>query len=131
MWTRKLEYSTRKVGKTASEVSKALKIPKKTLGYTAVLVVYAKEEGYITNLTGIKKVQELKSLHKFEVNKKIGEKAVFAKNGGKSIYTIILFNKNESSLLADIRRTEQSLEITTSTKALPKPKKRTTANRKK
>lgn len=87
------------------------KVPKKPKGHVAVFAIFARQEGVITNLIGIKKVQALKSFHTMDVNKKIGDRAVFAKNGGKSVFNVVLFNKERSSLLADIRRMEQLLKI--------------------
>ncbi|HZX50361.1 MAG TPA: ATP-grasp domain-containing protein [Candidatus Paceibacterota bacterium] len=89
------------------------KLPRKLKGYAAALKIFARQEGVITNFLGVKKVQALESLHSMETNKKIGDRAVFAKNGGKSVFDILLFNKDRSRLLADIRRIEQALKIET------------------
>lgn len=45
-------------------------IPKKVLGYTAVFKFFAKKQGIITNLTGIKKMQTLKSFYGVSINKR-------------------------------------------------------------
>jgi len=37
----------------------------------------------------------------------------FAKHGGKSVFNVILFNKDRSKLLADKRRIEKMIEIVT------------------
>ena len=97
-------------------------IPKKVLGHTAVLQFFAKQEGILTGLTGIKKVQELKSFYDIDINKKLGDRCLYAKNGGKSVFNITLFNKERSELLADIRRLEQMVEIETETKTNSKLK---------
>ncbi len=89
------------------------KIPKRVKGYTAALKFFAKKEGRLTKLTGIKKAQTLKSFQHISINKKIGDRCVFAKNGGKSVFNITLFNKNRSDLLADIRRLETMIKIET------------------
>jgi len=88
-------------------------IPKRIKGYTAVMKFFAKKEGVLTKLTGIKKALELKSFKNINVNKKIGDECKYAKNGGSSVFNIKLFNKNRSDLLADIRRLEQMIEIVT------------------
>ena len=88
-------------------------VPKKVLGYSAALKFFAKKEGTLTKLTGIKKVQELKSFYNIKINKKVGDRCLFAKNGGQSVFNIMLFNKDRSKLLADIRRLEQTIEIET------------------
>ncbi len=110
----KLSYG---IDTTANDIAvrapKKLNIPKKEQGYTTVLKFYPKEEGVIKNMTGIKKVKELKSFHSAKENKKIGDRAIFAKHGGKEIFRVILFNEKRCELLADIRRCEQMVEIKT------------------
>ncbi len=88
-------------------------IPKKVKGFTAVMQFFAKKEGKLTKLTGIKKAKELKSFRDVSINKKVGDRCLFAKNGGKSVFNITLFNKQRSDLLADIRRLEQAVKIET------------------
>lgn len=72
---------------------------------------FADKEGIITELKGIKKIEELESFHKIDVNKKAGERSVFAKNGGRSVFNLFLYNQDRSKLLADIRRAEQLVQI--------------------
>jgi len=86
-------------------------LPRKMLGTSATLKVFAKSEGTIISIKGVKKLSELKSFYHISVNKKIGDKAIFAKNGGKSVFNLTLFNKDRSKLLADVRRMEQSVVI--------------------
>ncbi|MBI2989989.1 MAG: ATP-grasp domain-containing protein [Candidatus Magasanikbacteria bacterium] len=92
-------------------ISKKPQIPKKIKGYTVAMKFFAKKEGKLSKLTGIKKAQELKSFKRLYVNKKIGDLCDFAKHGGSSVFNIIMFNKERSDLLADIRRLEQTIEI--------------------
>jgi hypothetical protein len=80
-------------------------------GYTAALKIFAKKEGKIKSIKGLKKIKENKSILSIKQNKSIGKRCKFAKNGGNSIFNIILHNKNRSELLADIRRVEQDLKI--------------------
>jgi biotin carboxylase len=89
------------------------KLPRKLRGHAVALQMYARQEGIITNLLGVKKIQALKSFHMIEMNKKIGDRATFAKNGGKSVGNIVLFNKDRSKLLADVRRVEQLFKVET------------------
>ncbi|PIR76158.1 MAG: hypothetical protein COU32_03615, partial [Candidatus Magasanikbacteria bacterium CG10_big_fil_rev_8_21_14_0_10_42_10] len=86
-------------------------IKKKEHGYAAAMKFFAKEEGKLVKLGGIKKIQDLKSLKKLYINKKVGDSCKFAKHGGSSVFNIILVNKNRSELLADIRRLEQTVDI--------------------
>lgn len=88
-------------------------INKKIKGYTAAMKFFAKKEGRMTKLSGIKRIQELESFKKIYLNKKVGDLCTFAKNGGSSVFNIILFNKERSKLLADIRRMEQMVDIQT------------------
>lgn len=86
-------------------------VPKKIKGFAAAMKFFARDEGRIQKIGGIKKAQALDSFHSIAVNKKIGDRAVYAKHGGKSVFNIILFNKDRSNLLADIRRLEQIIKI--------------------
>ena len=86
-------------------------IPKKCKGFAATLKWYPKKEGKIVGLKGIKKCQELKSFVDIKLIKKIGDICQFAKNGGKAVFTITLYNAERPRLLADIRRIEQLIDI--------------------
>lgn len=86
-------------------------IPKKARGYTAVLNVYARKEGKLGTITGVKKVKSLDSFLHMDVNKVAGDELKFAKNGGTPVVAITMFNAVRSSLIADIRKMEQSLVI--------------------
>lgn len=86
-------------------------IPKKCKGYAAYIKWFADREGVITETKGIKKIEQLDSFHKIAVHKKVGDRAVFASNGGRSIFNVHLYNKDRSKLLADIRRVEQMVEV--------------------
>lgn len=92
-------------------IAKKPEISKKVKGYTAAFKFYCKKEGIIKKLSGLKKVQELKSLYSVKQNKKVGDRAAFAKNGGKSVCDVVLFNKDRSALLADVRRLEKLVVI--------------------
>ena len=86
-------------------------IPRKCLGHSAAMKIFAKKEGKIKSIKGLKKVQELESIESIKQNKKKGDTAKFAKNGGLSVFNIILFNEDRAGLLADIRRIEKNLII--------------------
>lgn len=86
-------------------------VPKKCKGVAGYLKFYAEKEGWITEIKGIKKVEEVESFHSIVVNKKVGDRATFSKNGGKPIFTVFLTNTERSKFLADVRRVEQMVEI--------------------
>jgi biotin carboxylase len=86
-------------------------IPKKCKGFACAMKWFADKEGNITELKGIKKIEELESFHKIIVNKKVGDRAVFARNGGRSVFNLFMYNADRSKLLADIRRAEQLVDI--------------------
>ncbi len=94
-------------------IPEEVRIKRKVKGYTAYMKFFAKKEGRLTKLTGIKRAQELSSFKEISVNKKIGDMCTFAKNGGTSVFNILLSNPQKSELLADIRRLEQMTEIET------------------
>lgn len=84
---------------------------KKCSGHACAMKWFAATEGTITEMKGVKKIEQLESFHRIELNKKIGDKAKFARNGGRSIFNLFLKNADRSKLLADIRRVEQMVEI--------------------
>lgn len=86
-------------------------IPKKCKGYAAAMKWFAEKEGVIKEMKGVKKIESLGSFNSIAVNKKVGDKAVFARNGGRSVFNVFLYNKDRSKLLADIRRIEQTVDV--------------------
>lgn len=86
-------------------------IPKKCKGYACTIKWFAAKEGEITEMKGIKKIEQLESFHSITQNKKIGDRSVFARNGGRSVFNLFMYNSERSKLLADIRRVEQLVEI--------------------
>ncbi len=97
----------------AVRAGKKPEIPKKCKGYCAMVQKFADHEGEITEMKGVKKIESLESFYSMKVNKKVGDRAVFARNGGKSIFNIFLYNSDRSTLLADIRRLEKTVTIVT------------------
>lgn len=91
-------------------------IPKKINGYTVAMKFFAKEEGKLVKLSGTKKIQDFKSFRHIYVNKDIGDQCTYAKHGGSSVFDLIMFHKDRSELLADIRRVEQTVSIETESK---------------
>lgn len=94
-----------------------IRVPKKPIirkrrkGYTAVFKFFAEKEGTITSIKGRQNVQKLESFHDISFKKEVGDRATYAKNGGKSVLNVILFNQDRSQLFADIRRMEQMIKI--------------------
>lgn len=86
-------------------------IPKKCNGTAVYMKWFLPKEGTITSMTGIKKIEQLESFYKIEVNKKIGDRATFARSGGRSIFNLYMYNADRAKLLADIRRVEQLVRI--------------------
>lgn len=100
---------------------KKISLPKKIKGYSAAMKFFAKEEGRLQKLKGLKKIKTLKSFVELQLKKRPGDRCYFAKNGDQSVFNLIMFNKNRSALLADIRRAENLVKIVTAkTKAKPK-----------
>ena len=87
-----------------------IRIPQKPImskqisSYACAMKWFASKEGRIVEMKGIKKIEQLESFHSIAVNKKNGDRAVFARNGGRSIFNLFLHNKDRSKLLADIIR---------------------------
>ncbi|MEN9920137.1 MAG: hypothetical protein RL538_30 [Candidatus Parcubacteria bacterium] len=86
-------------------------LPKKCKGYACAMKWFAAKEGVITEMKGIKRLEQLSSFHKIDINKKVGDKATFARNGGRSVFNLFLYNSERAKLLADIRRVEKMVDI--------------------
>lgn len=86
-------------------------VPRRCRRFAAAMKYYAKEEGEIVSIVGLKKIEKLASFHKIEMRKKRGDKSVFAKNGGGAIFVLYLVNDSRSELLADIRRVEEAVRV--------------------
>ena len=97
-------------------------VPKKCKGYTAYIKYFADSEGIIEETKGFKKIESLESFHKITVNKKVGDRAIFSRNGGRAIFTAVLYNEDRSKLLADIRRLEKMVDV-----KVNNPRKKTSA----
>jgi len=91
-------------------------LPKKCSGFACAMKWFASKEGKISEMKGIKKIEQLESFYKIDVNKKIGDRATFARNGGRSVFNLFMKNEDRSKLLADIRRVEQLVEIKVASK---------------
>jgi len=90
------------------------KLLKKRKGYAVILRFYPKKEGRLEKVGGVKKVKEVVSFEKINVYKSVGDTCKFAKNGGSPVFDLMMFHKDRSELLADIRRVEQMVDITVS-----------------
>lgn len=95
-------------------LGKKITLPRKKKGYTSIIKFFAKEEGVITNIMGLKKAKTLASFYSSTQNLKIGDRAKFAKNGGTYVFRITLFNKDKLQLTEDKRRLEKMIHIKTS-----------------
>ncbi|NCN25739.1 hypothetical protein COT94_02850 [Candidatus Falkowbacteria bacterium CG10_big_fil_rev_8_21_14_0_10_37_14] len=92
-------------------IPRPLSLPDKIKGYTAVLDLYAKQEGILKSIVGLNKIKKLKSFVSIKIKKSTGDYCAFAKHGGKSVINIFLFNKNKSTLLADVASLESLVAI--------------------
>ena len=100
-----------------------IRIPKKPIlskrskGFSTVMQFYAKRKGKLESITGTTKVKKLESFKRIKIRKKKGEMCDFARNGGDPVFDLVMFNKNRSDLLADIRRVEKSIDIQVKTQS--------------
>lgn len=86
-------------------------IPKKCKGFACAIKWFPAKEGKIIEMKGTKRVEQLESFHSITINKKTGDRAVFARNGGRSVFNLLMYNDDRSKLLADIRRVEKMVEV--------------------
>lgn len=96
-----------------TRIPKKITMPKKKKGYAVAMKFFAKKEGRLQSLKGARKVQTLESFQRVKVNKKKGDMCRYAKNGGKAVLELIMFNSSRPALLADIRRAEQAISAVT------------------
>lgn len=94
-------------------IPEKVQVSKRVKGYTAAMKFFAKTEGKLAKLKGLKKAEKIKSVKTITQLKFAGDVCKFAKNGGTAVFTTILHNKDRSELLADIRRLEQMIDIQT------------------
>lgn len=97
-------------------MNKKIVIRKKHVGYSSILKLYPKKEGYITHIKGLSDIQTLPSVSKIIPNLKVGAYALFAKNGGENILKVNLFHTDKLQLLADKRKVEKIIDIETTEK---------------
>lgn len=86
-------------------------LTKKSKGFTAVMQFYSRRKGRLQSIQGVKRVRKLESFVRIEVKKEKGQMCDFARNGDDPVFDIVLFNKDRTRLLADIRRLEQAIDI--------------------
>lgn len=96
-------------------------LTKKVRGFTSVMQFYPDRKGRLITIEGINKARKLESFSRIDIIKKAGDLCDFARNGDDPVFTIVLFNKNRSKLLADIRRLETTVRI-----KIKRPQRKTT-----
>lgn len=94
-----------------NKLNKKPLINRRVLGHSCVMKLYAKEEGIIKQISGVKAVKVLESVTGYNPLLAKGDRAYFAKHGGGGVSVVKLFNRNLSNLKADIRRVEQLILI--------------------
>jgi len=96
-----------------NHLGKKLLLPRNKKGYTSVIKFFAKKEGLISKIIGIKKLEQLPSFIGTVQLLKKGDLARFAKNGGTYVFRVTLFNTNKSQFTEDKRKLEQMVSIET------------------
>ena len=110
-----------------TRIPKKVQIPKKCKGFACAMKWFADKEGKLVELKGIKKIKELDSFHNIFVRNKVGDRVMFARNGGRSVFNLFLYNVDRSNLLADIRRVEKLVNIKVADRGVKKaPAKKAT-----
>src|SRR5690606_2687046 len=71
-------------------------VPRRCKKFAAAIKYYAKEEGEIKSILGLKKIEKLSSFHSIEMRKKRGDQSIFAKNGGGAIFVLYLVNDSRA-----------------------------------
>ena len=84
--------------------------PKKSM---AVFWIYAREEGVLASVKGIREVKQLSSFVSIGQDIKVGDPVQFAKNNGDPVLVLTLSHVDEAQLAADIEQMEAVLQLTT------------------
>lgn len=89
------------------------KMPGKAIRHAAGINIYADEEGYIASIEGLEQANKLPSVVYVEKDKyvNIGDRALFANNGGHLIVDGILSNKDPEELEKDVARVRELIKI--------------------
>lgn len=96
-----------------NRLGKPVSLPRKKKGYTSVVKFFARDEGIITKIVGIKKAQTLPSFVEITQKLRKGDMARFAKNGGNYVFRVTLFNENKAQFIEDKRKLEKMVFIET------------------
>ena len=88
-------------------------VARRIKGYSCLIKFYPRKEGIIQQIKGAEVIKSIQSVIKFSSYLAKGERAYFAKNGGRCVAAARLFNHNAADLQGDIRRVEQMVRIET------------------
>ncbi len=86
---------------------------KKIQGYSSTMRFYAKSEGFIKKISGIKMISKLPSFINLDKKLGKGDKCLHAKNGGVYVFKVNLFNTDKDQLTADKRTITKTVHIET------------------
>lgn len=83
----------------------------KKLGFAGGFNIYADMEGTITSISGLDEARKLESAFRLDLNTKVGDKSVFASNGGVYIADGVFYNPDEDKLEKDIAQMRDILQF--------------------
>lgn len=81
------------------------------IAFAAMVKIYEEKEGVVQEITGLDKVNELNEVKVVVQNIHVGEKFMFAKNGGVSLFEIIIAADSEAQLRAVLGKIESVLVV--------------------
>lgn len=84
-------------------------IPTQVRNYVSVFDIYARQEGILRAIHGIDIVESLASFTYLRQNIHVGEMALFARNNGDVVITVMLSHPNKAQLESDVATLEETL----------------------
>lgn len=94
-------------------MGKKPKMPTKQIGHASALNIYANDEGYITSIDGVEEAREVSSVIALSLapHAEKGGVALFSQNGGETLVTVLLSNKDPKQLKKDILIVRELIKI--------------------
>ena len=86
-------------------------IPTEVISPTAVLNIYAREEGILTGVHGLHEIEKLHSFISCRQIAQIGEPVLFAKNNGDIVFEFMLSHEDLSQVEADMQKIDELLQL--------------------
>lgn len=96
-----------------NRAGKTPKISSTLINHTAYFKIYARQEGVLASIEGLRKIRQLPSFISLSQGVKVGQPVRFAKNNGEPVLMVVLSHKDKKQFEEDVRTLEHSLHLHT------------------